>query len=570
MKKALLSFLGALLLSSASVAQTTAVTATVVDSDTTVWANSLWTLSFQPGPYDSNPAHYTIGGVPLTQSVAYQTGVGNGSGVISFTTYRSTSISPIGSSWNLQVCPNASASCGTINFSTSGASQNISSVINAAIKAPRFLAVSGAFGYIDGEAIQQLKPGSTYWNTSTSKQRCYDGSAWADCDGGSGPATGITPNGIQNQDWAMSDNSTQNWLTRQTVYPKDPPFNAAGDGVTDDTAALNAASLYAAATGGVLELGNLSWAVKGSLTLGNVDGLTVHAGVTAINCTGETTENCIDVQYNTSFQGFFYIKYASPNQSVITLFKNQATVQIDGVNFTNTTPPPVTGYIAFSSTGTSSTDIGYISDTNGLISIGDGSNSRATANLHNGEVVGVNLLTIAPATSVTLGPVIFDTDAVGSSSDWFINTKVNGVGIGTRLNLSGTWFDTSNWTGHLIKNDAPGTGEIPAQVNGFANFGAPFGYSVANIIGGTSLGLININEYVSAGGTQSVTYQNGIYTQGIYYSAAGIALPSCTSTLQTLTANVSDATVPTYNGTYTSGGAVKVPVYCNGSAWSTH
>lgn len=54
------------------------------------------------------------------------------------------------------------------------------------------------------------------------------------------------------------------------------------------------------------------------------------------------------------------------------------------------------------------------------------------------------------------------------------------------------------------------------------------------------------------------------------YSAAGTALPSCVSGLKGMTAWVSDATSPTYRGTYTSGGSVFAPVMCNGSTWETH
>lgn len=191
MKKFLVT-LGALLLgASACVAQTTAVTATVVDSDTTVWANAPWTLAFKVGPSQSNPAAYSIGGVALDKTVAYQTGVADGSGVITFTTYRSGSVSPIGSSWNLTVCPNASSKCSTINFTTTGSSQDISTQVNAAILAPRFQAVSGSYGYADTEAILQLKPGSTYYNV-VSGPRCYNGSLWVSCGGGSaGPYAAV-------------------------------------------------------------------------------------------------------------------------------------------------------------------------------------------------------------------------------------------------------------------------------------------------------------------------------------------------------------------------------------------
>jgi hypothetical protein len=54
------------------------------------------------------------------------------------------------------------------------------------------------------------------------------------------------------------------------------------------------------------------------------------------------------------------------------------------------------------------------------------------------------------------------------------------------------------------------------------------------------------------------------------YSAAGTALPSCNSGLEGTEAYVTDATSPTYLGTYTSGGSVVAPVFCNGAAWVTH
>lgn len=53
------------------------------------------------------------------------------------------------------------------------------------------------------------------------------------------------------------------------------------------------------------------------------------------------------------------------------------------------------------------------------------------------------------------------------------------------------------------------------------------------------------------------------------YSAAGIAIPTCNSGTKGMVAMVSDATTPTYHGTYTSGSTVISPVFCNGSNWLT-
>lgn len=56
----------------------------------------------------------------------------------------------------------------------------------------------------------------------------------------------------------------------------------------------------------------------------------------------------------------------------------------------------------------------------------------------------------------------------------------------------------------------------------------------------------------------------------VLFSAAGTALPTCNTTAKGWMAVVSDATVPIYNATYTSGGAVIVPVICDGTNWKTH
>ena len=47
-------------------------------------------------------------------------------------------------------------------------------------------------------------------------------------------------------------------------------------------------------------------------------------------------------------------------------------------------------------------------------------------------------------------------------------------------------------------------------------------------------------------------------------------LPTCNAGAEGNMAYVTDATVPTYNAALTGGGAVKVPVFCNGSAWTSH
>ena len=63
---------------------------------------------------------------------------------------------------------------------------------------------------------------------------------------------------------------------------------------------------------------------------------------------------------------------------------------------------------------------------------------------------------------------------------------------------------------------------------------------------------------------------NGLVQHKIVFSAAGTPLPSCVSGIKGAEGVVSDATGPTYLGTYTSGGAVFAPVICNGTNWITY
>lgn len=63
---------------------------------------------------------------------------------------------------------------------------------------------------------------------------------------------------------------------------------------------------------------------------------------------------------------------------------------------------------------------------------------------------------------------------------------------------------------------------------------------------------------------------SGVMLPGVLFSVAGTALPSCVTGLKGGQAVVIDATLPTFLGTYTGGGAVVSPVMCNGSNWVTY
>lgn len=161
-------------------AQTTSVTATVTDSTSQAWINGTWTLTFVPNPANPNINIYNINGTPLSSSVINQKGTMDSSGALSFTIYKSNSISPYGSSWKLVVCPLANSLCGTYNFSTgSNSSMDLSTALTSILPIPNFPAVAGSYGYNDNEARLTLPVGGTYWNVSLNTQRYWNGSSWS-------------------------------------------------------------------------------------------------------------------------------------------------------------------------------------------------------------------------------------------------------------------------------------------------------------------------------------------------------------------------------------------------------
>ena len=155
-------------------AQNTTVSATVTDSDGTLWTNGSWSLSFVPNPQNPNISQYRIGGAPLSTTVMNQQGVISNTATFSIVMYDNTAITPVGSGWTLNVCPQANSACGIYNFSTAGATLNISSALTSIIPAPRFKAVSGAYGYVDLEAQPQNIPGANYYNVQSGCQKYYN------------------------------------------------------------------------------------------------------------------------------------------------------------------------------------------------------------------------------------------------------------------------------------------------------------------------------------------------------------------------------------------------------------
>ena len=105
----------------------------------------------------------------------------------------------------------------------------------------------------------------------------------------------------------------------------------------------------------------------------------------------------------------------------------------------------------------------------------------------------------------------------------------------------------------------------PSTING-SGFSVPFGIAPTTPLSGdmwmTVAGLfvrlngVTIGPLIQAGAADPA------------YTVA--TLPTCNTAAKGLNAYVTDAASPTYSGALTGGGAVVVPVFCSGAAWSAH
>jgi hypothetical protein len=156
--------------------QTTAVTATVTDSDTIAWAGGTFKVTFVPNP--SFSGIYQFQGVAFVPQV--YTGTMNGSGTMSVTIPDNSFISPGGTQWLFTLCPNASAKCTPVTLPITGASLNLTATFSAAAIPPRFAATgSGSYGYSTVEINVTPVPGGTFYNVTLGCTETWSGSAFS-------------------------------------------------------------------------------------------------------------------------------------------------------------------------------------------------------------------------------------------------------------------------------------------------------------------------------------------------------------------------------------------------------
>lgn len=162
-------YAGLILLLGASFARATSVTATITDTDSQTWNNGNYSISLVNPRPDIVP---NINGVALTNGQVNLNGALNGSGVLSVTLTNTDTISPAGTTWSFTICPNASSPCGTGQHTVTGSSLSLSVFLSSIIKAPRFSAISGSYGYSDVEVAVIPSNGAMYYNVTTGLKTC--------------------------------------------------------------------------------------------------------------------------------------------------------------------------------------------------------------------------------------------------------------------------------------------------------------------------------------------------------------------------------------------------------------
>ena len=178
MKKTLLAILLGLCGAIPLCAQSTTVSVTVVDQTAQAWANGTISYTFSPTPGIPGPFYW--GGAVVPEQYMTPTIVAlDGSGSASFSVPTNTAITPSGSGWLYNICPNASAKCVQLIIPAAGSTQNISAAVTAVLNALQVNAANLPKAYSDSEVVTVPAQGGTYYNVLGQAIRYFNGSVWA-------------------------------------------------------------------------------------------------------------------------------------------------------------------------------------------------------------------------------------------------------------------------------------------------------------------------------------------------------------------------------------------------------
>jgi hypothetical protein len=230
----------------AAFGQSTTVSGTTTDAGSQAWANGTYKLTFTPNPqFPVGP--YTWTGGTLNRVIS---GSLDGSGHYSVSVPSNSAITPAGSTWVLQVTPNATSPSFTTAATTiTGGTQTLNATPPAILISWSLPPGPAISAYADGEIGGTLVPGSEYFNTTSLLTRVWNGSAWANQGAGGGggacPTTDANTiqksNGTSCADAAATDDGT--------TFLISDFLNASGGLQTPVTSYDTCASTYLIATG---------------------------------------------------------------------------------------------------------------------------------------------------------------------------------------------------------------------------------------------------------------------------------------------------------------------------------
>ena len=160
----------------------TNVTVTVQDPTGQAWADG--SISYRIA--GTKPVFFN--GVPLADIwFTKQTVKLDGNGSAAFALPDNSQMTPFGQMWQLTVNPNAYTTGVTVYIAITGATMDISAVINNAIQQPAVIPLTVPFAYADGNIILQNGVGELYYNTGAEiGLRVFTGLAWRQVDSGGG------------------------------------------------------------------------------------------------------------------------------------------------------------------------------------------------------------------------------------------------------------------------------------------------------------------------------------------------------------------------------------------------
>lgn len=271
-------------------AQTTSVSMTVVDPSTQVWANGFITYTFSPAPGYPGPYQWQGANLPSIY-LTPQTATLNGSGVTTISIPDNNTITPANSSWAFVVCSNTSFQCASIKIPVSGASEDISSIINAALVAINLPATTFPRAYTTTEITLNPQQGGLFYNATLQCLEFWNGTVWGCLAQGSTPFFQVNGVYLSTQD-LINYESTNSSLTLSNP--------SAGNVNLEINPTLQATFCLENGTNcGTITINNITCDIAGSCTLPITGTTTINGTVCALNgsCTivssGTTTINTI-------------------------------------------------------------------------------------------------------------------------------------------------------------------------------------------------------------------------------------------------------------------------------------